>query len=132
LKYFPKDGQIVDCGAWYGRFIRFLQQHGYSHLHALDFVDLVSAADRDKVTVHAVDFNIEPIPYPDNFLTARRPGVFPNILRIRITSSAKCIGRSSQAGSSSARSQRRTSSDAARVFENGGDAQLRGAETTTS
>jgi len=29
IEIISEDGQIVDCGAWYGRFILFLQQHGY-------------------------------------------------------------------------------------------------------
>jgi SAM-dependent methyltransferase len=80
LRYFPKDGEIADLGAYYGRFVRYLQQHGYTHLHAMDFVDVVTQADRGNVRVQAVDFNVEPIPYPDNFFDGVSGWGFPEHL----------------------------------------------------
>ena len=80
LKYYQKDGVILDCGAWFGRFIRFLQQQGYKKLHAVDFADFVSTADRSNVTIHAVDMNIEPLPYPDNFFDGVTAWGFPEHL----------------------------------------------------
>ncbi|MSR85679.1 class I SAM-dependent methyltransferase [Candidatus Uhrbacteria bacterium] len=81
LKYFPdRQGQIIDCGAFYGRFIRFLQQHHYEHLHAIDFADLLTTPDRTRVTFRALDVNTEALPYPDNFFDGATAWGFPEHL----------------------------------------------------
>jgi SAM-dependent methyltransferase len=65
LKYLPKDGAILECGPVFGTFIRYMQDHGYSNWHALDFVDLLHFADRSKVEFREIDFSMEAFPYPD-------------------------------------------------------------------
>ena len=67
LEYFPRDGEVLECGPIFGPFIKYLQDHGYRHIHALDFVDVLTFPDRTKVTMNVIDFNKESMPYPENF-----------------------------------------------------------------
>ncbi len=67
LEYFKdKSAPLVDYGAYFGRFLRFMQQHGYTNLHSVDTVDVLNVMDRGSLAgIHEVDLNREPIPYPD-------------------------------------------------------------------
>lgn len=68
LRYFAKkDGAVLECGPVFGKFLKVLQDEGYTHVHGLDFVDMLTFPDRARLTFHAIDFNMEKFPYPDNF-----------------------------------------------------------------
>ncbi len=67
LKYFPKNGRILECGPVFGMFTKFLQDNGYEDIHVLDFVDILHFPDKSKITFKEIDFNFETIPYQDNF-----------------------------------------------------------------
>jgi len=67
FQYFSKDDVILECGPIFGRFTQMLQEAGYRHIHALDFVDKLQYPDRSLLTFHRVDFNRDIFPYPDNF-----------------------------------------------------------------
>ncbi len=62
-----KDLAILECGSVFGQFTKLLQERGYTNLHALDWVDILHFPDKSKLTFHAIDFNMEKIPYPDAF-----------------------------------------------------------------
>lgn len=71
LKYLPRDGNILECGPVFGTFTKFLQDHGYRHIHVLDFVDVLSHARRDQIeALHEIDFNSDHMPYDDAFFDA--------------------------------------------------------------
>ena len=67
LRYFPKEGKILECGPHLGMFTKFLQENGYSNLHLLDFFDALAFPQKDKLTFHQTDFNKDAMPYPDGF-----------------------------------------------------------------
>lgn len=66
LKYFPRDGKILECGPHTGAFTKILQDEGYADIHAVDFYDALKFPDRSKMAFTLADFNTEKIPYPDN------------------------------------------------------------------
>ena len=70
LKYLGKDGVILECGPSIGSFTKFLQEQGYRGIHALDFVDAMIFPDKSAVAFHAMDFNTDRMPYPDDFFDA--------------------------------------------------------------
>ena len=57
FKYLPKQGPILECGSSLGAFTRDLQDHGYQHIHALDFTDLLHFPDRNRLTFSMIDLN---------------------------------------------------------------------------
>lgn len=63
----PKDAPVLELGPVYGHFTAWLLDHGYTDVHTLDFVDMLSAADRARVTARAIDPNVEPFPYANGF-----------------------------------------------------------------
>ncbi len=67
LKYFSKNGVILECGPESGAFTKFLQDNGFSNLHAADFYDVLEFPDRAKMKFTATDLNTELLPYQDNF-----------------------------------------------------------------
>lgn len=67
LKLFSKEERILDCGSLFGMFTKVLQDHGFTHIHALDFVDVMKLSDPHNVTFHEVDFNKDIFPYPDQY-----------------------------------------------------------------
>jgi len=67
LKYFSKDGQILECGPHFGMFTKFLQDNGFIKIHLLDFYDALTFVEKNKITFKEVDFNTETMPYPDDF-----------------------------------------------------------------
>ncbi len=67
LKYFPKNGAVLECGPQSGTFTKFLQDNGFSNIHAVDFYDALEIPDRAKMKFTVVDLNKEPLPYPDNY-----------------------------------------------------------------
>ena len=67
LDIFPRGGAILECGPHFGMFTKFLQEHGFGNLHALDVVDVLHFPDRSGLTFHEIDFNTERMPYPDNY-----------------------------------------------------------------
>jgi len=67
LQLLPRDGVILECGPHFGMFTKFLQEHGFQNIHALDVVDVLHFSDRRRVTFHEIDFNTERMPYPDNY-----------------------------------------------------------------
>ena len=71
LKYLPKDGKILECGPSFGLFTDFLQKNGYKHIHLADFVDVLHSGDKTAIeAIHEIDFNIDRMPYDDNFFDA--------------------------------------------------------------
>lgn len=66
LTYFPKNGKILECGALYGTFTKWLIDQGYSDVHALEFVDSLRFADKKKAHFQVIDFNMEHFPYSDD------------------------------------------------------------------
>lgn len=67
LRYFSKEGEILECGPHFGMFTKFLQDHGFGKIHLLDFTDVLHFPDRGRLIFHEIDFNTEPFPYPDSF-----------------------------------------------------------------
>ena len=65
LKLFHKEGTILECGPAGGMFTKILQDHGFRHIHALDFADVLIFPDRQHLTFHEIDFNKDAFPYPD-------------------------------------------------------------------
>jgi SAM-dependent methyltransferase len=67
LEYFSKDGPVLECGPIFGSFTEYLQKHGFTDIHVLDFVNLLRFPDPKKLTFHEIDFNMELIPYNNSF-----------------------------------------------------------------
>ena len=67
LKYLPKDGKILECGPVFGAFAKFMQDNGYQNWYALDWVNQLRFPDVSKITFKEIDFNMENIPYPDQY-----------------------------------------------------------------
>lgn len=67
LTFFSKNGQILECGPSVGNFSRFMQDHGFQHIHAVDFVDARVFPDKSKMVFHEIDFNMDTLPYPDQY-----------------------------------------------------------------
>ena len=67
LNYFKPRDRILECGPIFGLFTKFLQNHGYEHIYTLDFFDALKFPDRKKLTVGEIDFNMEKMPYQENF-----------------------------------------------------------------
>ena len=67
LAYLPREKPVLECGPSLGKFTEMLQTHGYSNIHALDFVDMLHFPDRGKLTFSLIDFNTERMPYPDRY-----------------------------------------------------------------
>lgn len=67
LRYFRRDGKILECGSVFGAFTKFMQAEGYKDYHVLDFVDMLHFPDKKKLTFQEIDFNTERMPYPDKF-----------------------------------------------------------------
>lgn len=68
LTYLPRNGQILECGPVFGTFTKFLQDHGYEHIHVLDFIDVLEHAQREHIeTLHEINFNTDRMPHDDNF-----------------------------------------------------------------
>lgn len=67
-KYFPKEGEVLECGSIYGKFLRDLLDHGYKKVHTLDFVDKLHFVKKEELaSFREIDFNLEKFPHPDNF-----------------------------------------------------------------
>ncbi len=60
-----KDEPILELGPVYGNFTKWLQDHSYTDVHTLDFVDFLYYPDKRTVTAHEIDFNTERFPYRD-------------------------------------------------------------------
>lgn len=82
LKYFTDTkAPTVDYGSHYGRFLRFLQQHGYTNLHSVDTVDVLNVMERASLNgIHEIDLSSEPVPYPDEYFAYATAWGFPEHL----------------------------------------------------
>ena len=68
LEYFKKQDKVLECGAVFGAFTKFMTDRGYSNYHVLDFADLLHFTDdRSKFKFQLIDFNLEKFPYEDKY-----------------------------------------------------------------
>ncbi len=68
FKYFTDtNAHVLECGPHTGSFTKLLQEKGYANIHAVDFYDALSFADRSKLDFKVVDMNTEKLPYEDAF-----------------------------------------------------------------
>lgn len=65
LSIFHKDDAVLECGPGSGMFTKVLQDNGFTRIHVLDFVDVMTFPDRARLIFHEVDFNKDAFPYPD-------------------------------------------------------------------
>lgn len=68
LTHLPKNGRILECGPVFGTFTKFLQDHGYTQIYVLDFIDVMGHPVRETLKgFYEIDFNKDCMPYDDNF-----------------------------------------------------------------
>ncbi len=66
-----KDANVLELGPFRGPLTKELQDHGYTRLSTLDFIDILDLPDRGKLEhIGEVDFNLERFPHPDNTFDA--------------------------------------------------------------
>lgn len=68
LKLFSKDERILECGPASGMFTKVLQGNGFTHIYALDFLDVMVFPDRTNLTFQEIDFNKDIFPYADQYM----------------------------------------------------------------
>lgn len=67
-RYSPeKEKSILECGALFGAFTKYLQDKGYQNIHALDLADMLHYPDRGKLTMRELNFSTEKMPYEEGF-----------------------------------------------------------------